>query len=160
MRNNSEVYFEKSRLPLNIFFLFYLYIFFVLIIANLLPVSVVTYFIFLILGISGIFILFMNFSCLILVNEEVFSISLIIPVKVLLLKLKTKEITVAEEVETDSLYYQEHQTKKVKPYYKSYVFKTGKCLKLTMSNGKVFIISCKHSDSIITRLNAYKQVNL
>ncbi len=160
MRNNSEVYFEKLPLSLNRFFLFYLYIFFVLIIANSLPVSAITYFLFLIFGISGILILFLNFSCLILVNKEVLSLSLNIPIKILLLKLNTKEITVAEEVEIDSLYYRRHHTKKIKPYYKSYILKKGKCVKLTMSNGKIFIISCRNSNSIITRINAYKQVNL
>ncbi len=160
MRNNGKVYLEKLPISLNRFFLFYLYIFCVLIIANLLPVSALTYFFFLVFGISGISILFMNASCMIFIDEEVFSISLINPVKVLLLKLKTKEITVAQEVEIDSLHDQKYHTKKAGSYYKSYIFKTGKCIKLSMSNGKVFVISCRHSDSIITRLNAYKRVDL
>ena len=157
MKNNSKVYYETRRLPLNIFLLFYLYIFFVLIIANLLPVSSFTYFLFLFFGILGICILIIKFSSQILINEEMFRLSITIPLKLSLLKLKIKEIAAVEEAKIDSnLYQSHHHLKKIRPYYKSYVFKPGKCIKLTMVNGKVFIISCRNSDRIITRINSYK----
>ena len=157
MKNNSKMYYETQRLPLNVFLLFYLYVFFVLIIANLLPVSSFTYFLFLFLGISGICSLFIKFSTNILINEEVFRLSITIPFKLTLLKLKIKEIVFAEEVEINSNSYKsQHHIKERKPYYKSYIFKKGKCIKLTMMNGKVFIISCRNSDGIISRINFIK----
>ena len=157
MKNNSKVYFETRRLPLNIFLLFYLYMFFVLVIANLLPVSSFTYFLFLFFGISGICILIIKFSSNILINEEMFRLSITIPFKLSLLQLKIKEIAVAEEVEINSHSYRSHHKKQMKPYYRSYIFKTGKCIKLTTVNGKVFIISCNNADSIMTRINSYKR---
>ena len=142
---------------MNIFLIFYLYVFFVIIIANLLPVSTFTYFLFLILGISGVCILFFKFSSTILINEKMFRLSITIPLKLSLLKLKIKEIAVAEEIEINSHSYRSHRHfKKMKPYYKSYIFKTGKCIKLTTVNGKVFIISCNNTNNIISWINSYK----
>ena len=158
MKNNSKVYYEMRRLPLNIFLIFYLYVFFVVMIANLLPVSAFTYFLFLIFGILGVCILIIKPSGIILINEEMFRLSITIPLKLSLLKLKIKEIAVAEEIEINSHSYRSHHhLKKMKPYYKSYIFKTGKCIKLTTVNGKVFIISCNNADSIMTRINSYKR---
>ena len=157
MKNNSKVHYETLQLPVNIFLLFYLYIFIVIVIANLLPVSTFTYFLFLFFGISGICILLVKFSGNILINEEILRLSISSPLKLPLLKLKIKEIAAAEEVEINSDFYRNHHIKKLKRYYKSYIFKTGKCIKLTMVNGKIYIISCKNSDRIISLINSYKR---
>ena len=158
MKNSIKVYYETHRLPLNTFLLFYLYVFFVLVIANLLPVSTFTYFLFLFFGVLGIFILFVKFSSNILITEEMFRLSITIPFNLSLLQLTIKDIAVAEEIEINShSYRRHHHRKEMKPYYKLYIFKTGKCIKLTMVSGKVFIISCNNADSIITRINSYKR---
>jgi hypothetical protein len=108
-------------------------------------------------GISGICILLIKFSGNILINEEIFRLSISSPLKLPLLKLKIKEIAAAEEVEINSDFYRDHRTKKSKHYYKSYIFKTGKCIKLTMITGKIYIISCRNSDRTISLINSYKK---
>ncbi len=159
MKNTNKVYYETQRLPLNIFMLFYVYIIFIMVIANLLPVTAFTFFLFLIFGISGICILLIKPSSNILINEELFMLSITLPLKLSLLKLRIKEIIVAEEVEINThSYLSNYHIKKLKPYYRSYIFKTGKCIKLTMANGKVYVISSRNSDNIIARINSLKQV--
>lgn len=160
MKNNTKVYYERSRLLLNIFLLFYLYIFFVLVIANLLPRSTFTYFLFLVFGISGICILTLKFSSHILINEEMFRLSIKIPFTLVLLRLKITEIAVAEEADIKcNTYSGRRDIKKTIPCYKSYIFNNGNCLKLTMTNGKVFIMSCSNTDSIISHINFIKGID-
>jgi hypothetical protein len=156
MNNRSVFYHKTYPLRLNVLLLFYVYVFIVLIIANLLPVSVLTYFLFLLFGIIGICILLVRYEYHILIKENTIFISIKIPLKISLLKLKIIEIKTIEEIDTGSIIDDRYRLKKLKGYYTSYLFDKGAGLRLTMKNGKIFIISCPDAGNIITRINALK----
>lgn len=157
MKNRKILYHEVHTLQLNVFILFYVYVFFILFIANLLPVSLASYFLFLAFGIIGICILLVKYRYHISIKENSMLLSLTIPFKVLLLELKVKEIEAVEKITIDPLTYYGYGIIKLKPYYTGYIFTNENGIKLTMDTGQIFVISCTHADHIIARITALKE---
>ena len=98
----------------------------------------------------------MKYKYHISIKENIIVLSLTIPFKVPILKLKVKEIKAVEEIRIDSLTYHGYGIIKLKPYFTGYLFTKENGIKLTMDSGKTFIISCTHADRIITFINALK----
>jgi len=73
-----------------------------------------------------------------------------------LLKLEINEIKTVEQIDVDPLVSSGYGIKKLQRHHTSYLFKKGKCLKLTMRDGKIFTVSWPDSDNLITRINALK----
>jgi hypothetical protein len=156
MINNSKQYKQIIPLPVNAYLFFYLYVFVLFIIANILPVSTINYFLFLFFGITGIIILLVKFMYTISIEENKGMLSIIIPFKIALLKLKIKDIKIAEQLTIDALTYSGYGIRKSQAGC-AYVFNKGTAIKLTMKNGKIFIISCADPQEIITCVTSLKK---
>lgn len=152
MNNNFIPYRETHVLPLNVYLIFYVYVFAVLMIANILPVSEVTYFLFLFLGITGISIFVIKFTYSVSIKENTIDLSIKIPIRVTLFKLKIEDIEGIEETKTDSFAHAGSLKKGDTVYF----FKKKDGIKLTMLNGKIFIITGINADRIISRIKSYK----
>ena len=156
MSTKYKRYIEINSLPVNTYLLFYLYVFVIFIIANVLPVSDVNYFVFLFLGITGTSILLIKFRYRISINQNSLMLSIAVPFRVALLELKVKEIKTLEEVVVDPITYRHTEIKNPNSSY-SYVFNNGNGLKITMLNGKIYTISCTDSRSIVAWVNLLKK---
>jgi len=159
MKNKRILYSETHPVRLNVFLIFYIYVFVVLVGANLLPVSPVTYFLFFILGITGIFILLMRSKYFVLIKENEVILTLTTPFRISLLKLNISEIEAVEKIATHPLSYLNYGIKKMKPNCTAYLFNEANGVKLTMRNEKTFIFSCSNAGAIMARINELKEQN-
>ncbi|MEO6328977.1 MAG: hypothetical protein ABIO55_08595 [Ginsengibacter sp.] len=154
MSNNYSSYHETHSLQLNVYLFFYVYVFAILIIANVLPAWQINYFVLLFLGIAGIGILVIKLTYSISIEENQIKLSINIPLKIILLKLKIEDIENAEKAKITPLTYPQ---KRIEKNQILYFFKKEDAIKLTTLNGKVFIISGIDSGRIITRIKSYKE---
>jgi hypothetical protein len=152
MTNNSKPYKQTVSLPINIYLLFYLYVFLIFIIANVLPVSTGDYFLFLFLGILGLSILLIKFTYSISIDINSGVLSITIPFKIALLKLKIKDIETIDQIIIDHDDYDDYGLKKSQAC-NAYVFNKGAGIKLVTKNRKVFIFSCSKPAEIVNYIN-------
>lgn len=146
MNDKSIQYRESHPLRLNVYLLFYVYVFAVIIMANVFPVSELAYFVFLFLGITGMIILVIKFSYSVSIRENTIELSIKIPFKVTLLKLKKEDIKSVEKTNLTSPDYSLQHAKKGPIIF---CFEKGEGIKITMLNGKIFIISGINAEQII-----------
>jgi hypothetical protein len=148
MRINAVIYRETNSLRLNTFLIFYLYVVAVIIIANILPVLPLTYFIFIFFGVVGICILLMKYHYQISLNKDSLMLAIKIPFKIVLLKLKVADIKTAEEINWNN-YVSVLGITRIEAGYSAYIFNKKKQVKFTMKNGKIFIVSLDDPQKIL-----------
>src|SRR5258706_9469347 len=102
MNSHYLPYRETHSLEINRYLLFYIYVFTILIIANVLPVSQITYFLFLFSGILRIGILLIKFTYRITIKENALTLFIKIPFKVRFLNLKIEDIKNVEKTTNNS----------------------------------------------------------
>ncbi len=153
MKNNSSDYIETNQLPFNEYLMFFTYVFFIIIIANILPVTTFTYFLFLAFGFTGIYILLVKFTYSIMINNSLIELLIKVPFKLSLLKIPINEIESIEEVQPDTPDYGDSRIKK---NYRLYIFGNTNGIKITLLDGEVIIISGIKTKETINRVNKIK----
>jgi hypothetical protein len=152
MSNNNKPYKQTISFPVNIYLLFYCYVFVIFIIANVLPISTISYFLFLVLGIVGLSILLIKFTYSISIDRNSGVLSITIPFKIALLKLKLKDIETTDQIIIDHSNYDGYGLKKSQAC-NAYIFNKGAGIKLVTKDRKVFIFSCSKPVEIINYIN-------
>lgn len=151
--NSHNSYREKRRLHINVYLLFYIYVFTLLVLANLLPHWQYNYFFFFTLGIAGVSLLILNFKYCISITENDIVLSILVPFKVTLLKLKTEQIKSSEKTTFDANAFPGILTKMRKGIY---LFGKKDGVNLLLRNGKMITISGVDVDRIISIIHSFK----
>jgi hypothetical protein len=89
---------ESHQFSPNVFPVFYTYFIMIIIPANLVPVSAISYSVFFILGLAGMFILFIKATYQLTARDNILEISIKLPVKIILRKVDLNKVESAEEV--------------------------------------------------------------
>jgi hypothetical protein len=152
MKSNPVQYTESHKLSPNVFLVFYVYVIFILIAANISPVSATSYFIFFLLGVTGLCLLFIRATYKIIIRKNILEISINIFIRIVFQRLDIKEVESAEELKINDL-NSSFQIEKT-PGVISCLIKIPKVVKVNMPGKKSYIISTANPDQLVNLLKS------
>lgn len=145
---------ESHKLPLNVFLAFYGYIIAIITLANVVPVSAINYSIFFILGLAGIFILFIRAAYKLTVRDNILQVSITFLVKIVVRKINLNEVESIEQLSVNDI-TPPFEIKKSVPGI-SYLAKIPTAVKLNIPGKKSCIIATDDPGRLV---NLFKSLN-
>ena len=150
-------YQETHKLSPNVFLAFYGYVIVIITLANVVPVSAVSYSIFFILGLAGMGILFISAAYKLTVRDNILEISVTFFITIVVRRLNLNEVESIEQLtlrkDTSSFEIKKSATGI------SYLTKIPTAVKLKMPGKKSYIISTidpARLANLVESLNKYK----